>query len=148
AIAVEPATSTPAAPASAAQKEELFTIETSVYKVTFSNKGAVVRSWLLKKYFTNGKPLDLVNSASNVEFPFSLGFKVTPAADLPNALFVPHPDPDGLGISYEFSNGRVAVTKKFALQKDSYKSKVTTEVTQDSKPLPHTINWRGGFGDA
>src|SRR5262245_22827705 len=97
------APSEPAAPAAAAQKEELFTIDTNVYRVTFSNKGAVVRSWLLKKYFTNGKPLELVNTASTVDFPFALGFKVTPAADLGNSLFVAHPEPDGLGVTYEFS---------------------------------------------
>jgi len=138
----------PASPAAAAQKEELFTIDTNVYRVTFSNKGAVVRSWLLKKYFTNGKPLELVNTASTVEFPFSLHFKVTPAADLANSLFVAHPEPDGLGISYDFSNGHVAVTKKFLFGKDSYKAKVSTEVSQDGKPVPHSIEWRGGFGDA
>src|SRR5436190_450722 len=138
----------PAAPAAAAQKEELFTIDTNVYKVTFSNKGGVVRSWLLKKYFTNGKPLELVNTASTVEFPFSLDFKGTPPADLGNALFVAHPEPDGLGVTYEFSNGHIAVTKQFLFGKDSYKSKITTEVVQEGKPLPHTIAWRGGFGDA
>src|SRR5437763_11644350 len=103
----------PTAAAAAAQKEDLFTIDTNVYRVTFSNKGAVVRSWLLKKYFTNGKPLELVNTASTVEFPFALDFKVAPAADLTNALFVAHPEPDGLGVTYEYSNGRVSATKKF-----------------------------------
>jgi YidC/Oxa1 family membrane protein insertase len=138
----------PSVPAAAAQKEELFTVDTNVYRVTFSNKGAIVRSWLLKKYFTNGKPLELINTSSTVEFPFSLGFKVTPAADLANALFVAHPEANGLGITYEFSNGRVAVTKKFLFGKDSYKSQILTEVTQDGKPVPHSITWRGGFGDA
>jgi YidC/Oxa1 family membrane protein insertase len=147
-ITTTPDTATSAAPSAAAQKEELFTIDTNVYRITLSNKGAVVRSWLLKKYFTNGKPLELVNTASTVEFPFSLQFKVTPPADLPNALFVPHPDPDGMGITYEYSNGHVAVSKKFAFAKDSYKSKVSSEVTQDGKPIPHLIAWRGGFGDA
>jgi YidC/Oxa1 family membrane protein insertase len=136
----------PAPAAAAAQKEELFTIDTDVYRV--SNKGAVVRSWLLKKYFAKGKPLELVNTAATVEFPFSLGFKVTPPADLANSLFVAHPEANGLGVTYEFSNGRVAVTKKFLFGKDSYKPKITTEVVQDGKPLPHTIAWRGGFGDA
>jgi len=138
----------PAAPAAAAQKEELYTIDTNVYRVTFSNKGAVVRSWLLKKYLTNGKPLELVNTASTVEFPFSLAFKVTPPADLANSLFLARPEADGLGISYEFSNGHLAVTKKFLFGKDGYKTKVSTEVVQDGKPVPHLFTWRGGFGDA
>src|SRR4051812_4270566 len=41
-IKVEPSTNPAATPAAAAQKEELFTIDTNVYRVTFSNNGAVV----------------------------------------------------------------------------------------------------------
>src|SRR6476469_267836 len=104
-----PGTLTPAV----AQKEDLFTVDTNVYRVTFSNKGAVVRSWLLKKYFTAGKPLEMVNTASTVDLPFSLAFKMAPDVDLSKALFVAQPDPDGLGISYEFSDGHLAVRKKF-----------------------------------
>ena len=33
-----------------AQKEETFTVETDLYKIVFSNRGAVVRSWILKNY--------------------------------------------------------------------------------------------------
>jgi YidC/Oxa1 family membrane protein insertase len=131
----------------AAQKEELFTIDTNVYRITFSNKGAVARSWLLKKYLTAGKPLELVNTASTVDFPFALAFKAAPAADLKNALFVAQPEPNGLGITYEFSNGHVLVRKKFLFGRDSYRARISTEVTQDGKPLPHLIEWRGGFGD-
>src|SRR5438445_6312674 len=32
----------------AAAKDELFTVESDVYKIVFSNRGAVVRRWLLK----------------------------------------------------------------------------------------------------
>src|ERR1051326_6814727 len=151
AATVPPSAPTPDAlptPAAAAQKEDLFTIDTNVYRVTFSNKGAVVRSWLLKKYFAGGKPLELVNTTSTVEFPFALAFKGAPPADLTNALFVPQPDDDKLGITYEFSDGHVTVKKKFKFGKDSYQSQVSTEVTRDGKPVPHLIAWRGGFGDA
>src|SRR5579862_7280516 len=45
-----------------AEKEETFEVETDLYRVTFSNHGAVVRSWILKAHKDNkGKPLDLVN---------------------------------------------------------------------------------------
>src|SRR5579864_5936282 len=33
-----------------AAQEETFSIDTDVYRVTFSNRGAVVRSWILKNY--------------------------------------------------------------------------------------------------
>jgi len=46
----------------ASQAEE-FDIETDLYRVRFSNQGAVVRSWILKQYKdSTGKPLDLVNT--------------------------------------------------------------------------------------
>jgi YidC/Oxa1 family membrane protein insertase len=149
---VQPEVETAAAPAgsvpaTAAQKEELFTIDTSVYRVTFSNKGAVVRSWLLKKYFASGKPLELVNTASTVDFPFALAFKTAPPADLTNSLFAAQPDANGLGITYEFSNGHVSARKRFQFTKDGYLSQVVTEVTNEGKPVPHAIAWRGGFGD-
>src|SRR5581483_4516673 len=47
-----------------ADREETFAIETDLYRVTFSNRGAVVRSWVLKAYKDKkGQPLELVNQA-------------------------------------------------------------------------------------
>jgi YidC/Oxa1 family membrane protein insertase len=130
-----------------AQKEELFTVDTDLYRITFSNQGAVVRSWLLKKYFTNGKPLELVNTASTVESPFALYFKGNAPVDVNKVLYAPRPDANNLGITYEYSDGRVEVRKKFQFARNSYQSQVTTEVTQEGKPVPHSMAWRGGFGD-
>jgi YidC/Oxa1 family membrane protein insertase len=124
-------------------------VETDLYRVTFSNQGANVRSWLLKKYKGNdNKPLELLNTASGLEFPFSLYFPgQKPAKDVNWAWYTQTPDPDGLGVSYEFSDGHTAVHKSFRFEKTSFLSKVTTEVTLDGKPVPHMIEWRGGFGD-
>ncbi|MCP5112186.1 MAG: membrane protein insertase YidC, partial [bacterium] len=53
--------------ASAAAGEQEDTIDTDVYKVTFSNKGAVVKSWILKEYEDGaGGPLELVNGADHL----------------------------------------------------------------------------------
>ncbi len=75
----------------AAEKEDTFVVDTDVYHVVFSNRGAVVQSWLLKK-FTNsaGKPLELINTAAvaKVGYPFQLVFKDRkPAVDLNQSLF-------------------------------------------------------------
>ena len=44
-----------------ASSEETVTVDTEVYRVVFSNRGAVVRSWVLKDYKDHaGKPLELV----------------------------------------------------------------------------------------
>jgi YidC/Oxa1 family membrane protein insertase len=142
------AAKTPAAPV-AAQEAEQFVVETSLFRVELSNRGAVAQSWLLKHYRTrNGKPLELVNTAARVDRPFSLYFKERkPSVDLSKALFAAEPDPDGLGITYRYSNGNVTARKTFRFRKDSYLAQVVTEVTEDGKPLPHLIEWRGGFGD-
>ncbi|MFB3828040.1 MAG: membrane protein insertase YidC [Bryobacteraceae bacterium] len=138
----------PAAPV-AAQKEDLFFLDTNLYHITFSNRGGVVTSWLLKKYKTHaGKPLELVNTAARTARPMSFHFdKQKPSVDLNQALFAARPDPDGLGITYEYSNGQVYAKKTLRFKKDSYLSEVSSQVTENGKYIPALLAWRGGFGD-
>lgn len=142
---------TPAAEQVAALKEENFVVETDFYEVVFSNRGAVVQQWILKKYTDdNGKPLDLVNTAAapKVGYPFALMFEQRKlSVDLDTALFVAKPDSDGLGVAYEYSNGAVTARKTFRFQKDRYVTQVSTDVSEHGAPIPHLITWRGGFGD-
>ncbi|HYP08490.1 MAG TPA: membrane protein insertase YidC [Bryobacteraceae bacterium] len=148
-----PAASTAPPPAGqvAATAQELQTIETDVYKVVFSNHGAVVRSWELKQYRDGlGKPLQLVNptAAPKTHFPFSVAFEnQTPSADLNQQLYVVRRTPDGLGLDFEFSNGRVVARKSFRFLKNSYLSQVSSEITENGSAVPHLLAWRGGFGD-
>jgi len=141
--------SVPAAEATPQQAQPPFVIETDLYKIALSNQGATVRSWLLKKFRGNdGKPLELVNSAANVAFPFSLHFPAQkPAVDVNQAYYTQKGDPDGLGVAYEFSDGHTTVRKTFRFQRSSYRSQVTTEATVDGQPAPNLVEWRGGFGD-
>lgn len=147
-----PSTATqPQAGQIAATKSELHTIETDVYKIVFSNHGAVVRSWQLKQYRDGtGKLLELVNTAAaqKTHYPFSLVFEnQTPSADLNQALYVAKPTADGLGIDFEYSNGKSTARKKFRLLKNSYLSQVSSEVFENTSLVPHLLAWRGGFGD-
>ena len=49
-----------AVPATAAAQETTTIVETDRYKVLFSNRGAVVKSWILKDYKdSSNKPVDL-----------------------------------------------------------------------------------------
>jgi YidC/Oxa1 family membrane protein insertase len=124
-------------------------IETERYKVTLSNQGGNVRSWQLKKTTGNdSKPLDLVNAASGLDFPFSLYFPGTkPAANVNWAWYKQTVDADGLGVAYDYSDGHVAVHKAIKFEQKGYLSSISTTATLDGKPLPHMIEWRGGFGD-
>ena len=62
----------------AAASESTTVVENELYRVTFSNRGAQVTSWILKKYTDDdGKLLDLVNqkAAAKLGYPLSL-FKI------------------------------------------------------------------------
>jgi YidC/Oxa1 family membrane protein insertase len=135
-----------------ADQETVFGIDTDVYRVVFSNRGAVVRSWVLKDYKDrDGKPLELVNqkALAKVPAPFALAFKgQAPATDPNTALFKADPSPDGLKVSFEFSDGVALIKKAFQFEKKSYRVAVTSEVTQNGTLVPHSLIWRGGFGDA
>ena len=55
----------PAAPATpvpgqiVAPSEQQFVVDTDIYRITLSNRGGTVRSWILKKYHDKeGKPLE------------------------------------------------------------------------------------------
>jgi YidC/Oxa1 family membrane protein insertase len=158
--AAQPAAQTAAAAQSAtpadlpgrvqADKEELITVETDVYRVTFSNRGAVAKSWTLKAYKDHdGKPLDLINprSLDKVPAPFSLAIKTPPATDPNTSLFKVDQSADHLAVDFEFSDGRAVVKKSFHFATDSYLVAVNTEVSQNGVLIPHAIAWRGGFGD-
>src|SRR5579864_4073359 len=135
-----------------ADQETVFGIDTDVYRVVFSNRGAVVRSWVLKDYKDrDGRPLELVNqkALAKVPAPFALAFKgQAPATDPNTALFKADPSPDGMKVSFEFSDGVASTKKAFQFDKKSYLVAVTSEVTQNGTLVPHSLTWRGGFGDA
>ena len=132
--------------------EQEFIVDTDFFRIRFTNHGAAATSWVLKKYLDHaGQPLELVNPAafSKVSPPFSLSLKDQAAAAALNAgLYTASPSADGLGIDYEFSDGKNYAKKSFRFSKNSYLAQLTTEVKQNGVPSPHTIEWRGGFGDA
>jgi YidC/Oxa1 family membrane protein insertase len=130
-------------------KEETVVVDTNLYHVVFSNKGAVVKSWVLKDFKDHeGKLLDLVDPAAlaKVPAPFSIDFRnQKPTTDPNPALF--KVDRAGDDLTFEFSDGRMDVKKTFQFAKDSYLARVTSQVSQNGVMLPHSLEWRGGFGD-
>jgi YidC/Oxa1 family membrane protein insertase len=143
-----------------ATEEKTIVVESPLYRVEFSNRGAVVRSWKLKKYLTDQKPprpLDLVNAdaAKQLGWPFSLVltdkqleaqansglYEVSPAATDASADFQAPAD-----VTFHWSDGHLDVVKKLSFTPD-YELTVECTVTVDGKPIPAAIAWRGGFGD-
>ena len=134
----------------AAQAEE-FTIETDLCRVQFSNQGAVVRSWILKKYKdSKGEALELVNTKSlpKIAAPFAVTFRNQAPPNDPNkALFKTEQSADKLGLTFEYSDGRTATKKTFQFMPNSYLVKITSQVVDNGVLIPHELAWRGGFGD-
>ncbi len=130
-------------------KEETVVVDTDLCHVVFSNKGAVVKSWVLKNFKDHeGKSLELVNPAAlaKVPAPFAIDFRSQKPTTDPNwALF--KVDRAGDELTFEFSDGRMDVKKVFEFGKSSYLSRVTSQVSQNGVMLPHSLMWRGGFGD-
>src|SRR6202023_2574390 len=75
ATSLAPQVSLPATGASQQASAEAETVvENDLYRVTFTNRGGLVKSWILKTYFDeHGMPLELVsNAAQNYGYPMSL----------------------------------------------------------------------------
>lgn len=135
----------------AAAGETSHVVDTDLYRVVFSNRGAVARSWTLKKYKDHaGKPLELINTAAaaKIGYPFSLGFKSKkPAYDANQALYAVKPSADSLGVVFEYSDGNTSIRKTFQFQKDKYLAQLSVEAAQGGAEIPSLVMWRGGFGD-
>jgi YidC/Oxa1 family membrane protein insertase len=141
-----------AAPVISASKEQIYVIDTDLYRVTLSNKGGVVRSWTLKKYQDSaGKPLDLVNAAGSAKagYPFSLALETAkPPVNVNDVLYAAKMSPDGQGVTFDYSNGQVEVHKVFRFDKNSYLTEFSDDVKVNGVGVPNLVEWRGGFGDA
>jgi YidC/Oxa1 family membrane protein insertase len=86
--------SSAAAAAVQANNESDIVVENELYRITFTNRGGEVKSWLLKKYKddTQKNPLDLVNQAAAAKFGLPLSFFTYDAGlknRLNSALYVP-----------------------------------------------------------
>jgi YidC/Oxa1 family membrane protein insertase len=134
-----------------AEAERDYRIETDVFRIVFSNRGAVVKSWVLKDYVdTAGERLELVNqrAVETVGYPFSLDYIDTaPAFDANSALFAATLSEDGLGIEFEASNGVTSYKKAFRFGQNDYLGEFSSQARHNGRPLPHLLVWRGGFGD-
>ncbi|AFL90523.1 membrane protein insertase, YidC/Oxa1 family, N-terminal domain protein [Terriglobus roseus DSM 18391] len=151
--AVKAPAASAAADAIAASAEQTTTIENELYKITFSNRGAEVRSWILKKFKSRyGGPLDLVNAAASKEYGFPLSLYTYDAGmtrGLRTALFVPSvtgnlTSPQTL--TFRYHQGNVDVTKTFHFD-STYVVKAESTVKVDDAPVRALLSWPAGFGD-
>ncbi len=147
-------------------------VENDVYRITFTNRGAQVRSWILKKFDDDkGQPLELVNSSASQTYGYPLSFWSYDQAlrsKLNSALYVvstndsagqdQSPDQNKVRtITFEYADKDVSVRKVFKFQLSSasksiaegkaYVVAVNTSVISSDHPVSAFPVWPAGFGD-
>ena len=163
AAAAQPPSATPQV---AASIETVTTVENELYRIVFTNRGAQVQHWILKKYFDSaGKPLDLVQpqaaehveAAEHLGLPLSL-FTYDPAltSQLNQALYqvtVAGAQPTATGlvvapasVTFHYAANGLDVVKTFRFD-SSYVVAVEAQVKQNGAPVRALVAWPAGLGD-
>lgn len=138
-------------------QERSIVIENDLCRVEISNRGAVVKSWRLKKYTDDAKPpriLDVVHphaSEQSAGWPFAVVLDDEQLQNAANAALY-QIDSAATNVAsptdadFSWSDGHLEVTKHFHFD-NSYVAHVTVAAKLDGKPITAGIAWLGGFGD-
>jgi YidC/Oxa1 family membrane protein insertase len=160
AAAVPASTSAAAVPGSSAggptvqaSTEATTTVENELYRITFTNRGGQVTSWILKKYKdADGKPLNLVHTDAAEKFGYPLSLYTYDAAltaSLNKALYVPSATGTLTApgtLTFTYSDGATQVRKTFTFD-ETYVLHADVEAKRNGAPIRALISWPGGFGD-
>jgi YidC/Oxa1 family membrane protein insertase len=138
------------APKQAAAETETV-LDNEYYHVVLTNRGAVAKSWVLRKFKdNNGKPLDLVNPtvANALGYPLSLfSYDKDLEKKTNQALYVSSATGvQGGPVTFEYSDGAVWVRKTFRPE-NNYVIGVETEVTNQGERVLAFPQWPSGLGD-
>lgn len=152
-VAIKKAAASVATPQVAAAKQTTTTVENELYKITFTNQGGQVTSWILKKYTDSAeKPLNLVNTEAAKKFGYPLSIYTTDATlrqQMAQALYVPSATGTLAApaeLTFNYSAGDVVVHKTFHFD-NSYVIRATATVTRHGEPVEALLAWPAGFGD-
>jgi YidC/Oxa1 family membrane protein insertase len=155
AVLVAPPSSAPTEPSSKQASTESETVfESDLYKITFTNRGALVKSWILKKYDNDAQngPLDLVHpeAAPKYGYPLSLWmYDEGQRNKINSALFVPSVTGTQRApgeLTFEYAGDDFVVRKSFHFD-ESYVIKVETSATYKGSSIAALPMWPAGFGD-
>ena len=146
--------SVPTGPAKQAANETETVIENDLYRITFTNKGAQVKSWILKKFDNEAEngPLDLVNTTASAQYGYPLclwTYDESLRNKLSSVLYVSSREGKATApatIRFEYSDADLAVSKTFHFD-HSYVVNVETSVTYKGSPVAALPAWPAGFGD-
>jgi YidC/Oxa1 family membrane protein insertase len=143
-------------------------VESDLYRVTLSTEGAVVKSWVLKKYKdAKGKPLNVINSdaCANLGYPMSVDLpnaQEAGLADQLNKAFYVVKESDSksgesskaagqeftapVTLEFTYSDGKVRASKKYSFG-TGYEVGSDISIFDGVRYLPVGARWPGGFGD-
>jgi len=151
----------PSAPSAAASSvptvqapaESTTVVENELYRITFTNRGGQVSSWILKQYKdSDGKPLNIIHTDAAQKFGYPLSLYTYDAGlttSLSQALYVPSATGNlaaPASLTFNYSDGATQVRKTFSFD-ETYVLHADVQVTHNGAPVRALINWPGGFGD-
>src|SRR5581483_6141902 len=140
-----------AAPLVGEQQEREIRVETDDVTAVFTNRGARLKSWRLKRYQDrNNQPLELIATdlPSNQPLPFSLRTMDEAVDSRVNiALYqVQQRSPNEIAFEYR-DNAGLHAAKQFAVGPMPYTVTVRVSVAANDRPLPAAVVWGPGLGD-
>jgi YidC/Oxa1 family membrane protein insertase len=150
--------STLTVPTVQASAESTTVIENELYRITFTNRGAQVISWILKRtpsctcQDSNGKPLNIVHTQAADQFGYPLSlYTYEPAltSGLNKAFYVPSATGQLAApakLTFKYSDGNTQVTKTFSFD-ETYVLHADVQVIRNGSPVRALLSWPGGFGD-
>jgi YidC/Oxa1 family membrane protein insertase len=155
-----PSRSAPAITANKQAASEAETvIENDLYKITFTNRGAQVKSWILKKFDNDAQngPLDLVNAAAAQKYGYPLSLWIYPSSSgdetlrnkLNSVLYVASNEGQlsaPAAITFEYADQDVVVRKTFRFD-HTYVLNAETSVVYKGAEIFAAPAWPAGFGD-
>jgi YidC/Oxa1 family membrane protein insertase len=141
------------APAIGATAETETTVENELYRIVFTNRGAQVKHWILKKYSdTAGKPLDLVQPqlAEHFGLPMSLfTYESGLNTQLNQSLYQASATGQMLApgtLTFRYAQNGLDVVKTFRFD-SSYVISIESQVTRNGSPVRALVQWPAGLGD-
>lgn len=145
----------PATPAITAAAESSTFIDNPDYRIEFTNKGALVKHWILKHYNdSTGHPLDMVQQQAATRFGFPLSLFTyenpdIPSAQLNQALY--QASATGTlkapaSLTFHYAQNGIDVVKTFTFD-TSYVIHADVQVSRNGQPVRALLAWPAGLGD-
>jgi YidC/Oxa1 family membrane protein insertase len=141
-----------------AKTEENIVVETSLYRAVWSNRGASLRSWALKRHLNELKEdLDLVSprAAETGKYPFFLKTQDAALDEVANgslyqasSLRLELQDGERGELKFDYSDGNtIRIEKTLVFYGGGYDIDIQVGVWKDGRPVePHVI-WGPGIGE-